>query len=78
MGDETTEEEQAMNRIWILIDALRDKSVRQWLFGRSNDEDVSRLEAVWCRLNGHAGVVYFNIGGLEPDMHCKRCGDYLG
>ncbi len=32
-----------------------------------------------CERGGHApGVVWFNSGGLEPDMHCKRCGRDLG
>ena len=32
-----------------------------------------------CRRKGHpCGPWYHNIGGLEPDMHCKHCGDYLG
>lgn len=35
-------------------------------------------EIVWCRLRGHPGIVYFNPGGLEPDTHCKRCGEDIG
>lgn len=36
-------------------------------------------EAVWCRWRNHpAGVVWYNPNGLEPDMHCKFCGDDLG
>jgi hypothetical protein len=32
-----------------------------------------------CRLKGHpCGEVFYNVGGLEPDMHCKGCGDDLG
>lgn len=32
-----------------------------------------------CRWRGHpAGVWWFNVGGLEPDMHCKGCGEDLG
>jgi hypothetical protein len=34
---------------------------------------------VLCRIGGHrAGVVYYNAGGSEPDMHCKNCGEDLG
>lgn len=38
------------------------------------------LRAFWCRNKGHnkCGVVWYNIGGCEPDMHCKNCGDDLG
>lgn len=33
---------------------------------------------VWCRLRGHpAGVIWFNPGALEPDNHCKNCGDEI-
>ncbi len=32
-----------------------------------------------CRMKGHpAGVVWYNSDGLEPDMHCRNCGDDLG
>ena len=32
-----------------------------------------------CRIKGHPyGVVYYNPSGLEPDMHCKNCGEDLG
>lgn len=35
--------------------------------------------AFWCRMKGHPeGTVWFNPGALEPDMHCKNCGDDLG
>ncbi len=35
--------------------------------------------AFWCRLRGHpAGEVFFNVGGLEPNTHCRNCGDDLG
>lgn len=34
---------------------------------------------VWCRMNGHPhGVVWYTVYGLEPDMHCKDCGENLG
>lgn len=32
----------------------------------------------WCRARGHPGVFWYNPGGLEPDMHCRRCGEDLG
>lgn len=32
-----------------------------------------------CRYQGHTkGVIWYNTGGLEPNMHCVRCGDDLG
>jgi hypothetical protein len=32
-----------------------------------------------CRLRGHPrGVVWYNVGGSEPDMRCRDCGEYLG
>ena len=34
----------------------------------------------WCRLGNHKdGPILYNFdGGLEPDMHCINCDDYLG
>jgi hypothetical protein len=33
----------------------------------------------WCRALGHPnGVVWFRSYGLEPDMHCRDCGEDLG
>lgn len=31
-----------------------------------------------CGRRGHTDVVWYNPGGTEPDMHCKRCGKDLG
>jgi hypothetical protein len=37
------------------------------------------FRALVCRGKGHPdGVIWYNPGGLEPDMHCKNCGDDLG
>lgn len=49
---------------------------------RNRDGAIGRLRDWWtsilCRLKGHPyGVVWFNVGGYEPDMHCKNCGDDL-
>ena len=34
---------------------------------------------VLCEMQGHPpGVVWYNAGGYEPDMRCKRCGKDLG
>ena len=41
--------------------------------------DVHLAQVIWCRLRNHpAGVVWYNAGGTEPDMHCRHCGDDLG
>lgn len=32
-----------------------------------------------CRINNHkCGVVWYNLYGNEPDMHCRNCGEDLG
>jgi len=37
------------------------------------------IRKLLCRRKGHpCGVVWYNPGGLEPDMHCRNCGDNLG
>ena len=41
--------------------------------------DLGWLGTILCRIRNHpAGVWWFNPNGLEPDMHCKNCGDDLG
>lgn len=41
--------------------------------------DSNIFKSVVCRLQKHkCGVVWYNIGGVEPDMHCKNCGEDLG
>lgn len=43
----------------------------------NDDEWLPRVW--WCRMRGHPyGVVWYNPGGMEPDMRCKNCGDDLG
>ena len=33
----------------------------------------------WCRIRNHnCGVVWHNVAGVEPDMHCRKCGEDLG
>lgn len=40
---------------------------------------VSRWTAFWCRVHGHPrGPIFYNAGGLEPNPHCKDCGDIIG
>jgi hypothetical protein len=44
----------------------RRKNLRSW------------LRAVRCRMRGHpCGPIYHNPGGLEPNNHCKHCGDEI-
>jgi len=40
---------------------------------------VTRLGQWVCERTAHApGVVWYNVGGDEPDMRCKRCGKDIG
>lgn len=40
---------------------------------------VERFKIIKCRMRGHkCGVIWHNLYGYEPDMHCKNCGDNLG
>jgi hypothetical protein len=68
--------------------ALRDKTLMmtRWIYlewwryllmpARRGD---SWWIAVRCRMKGHPnGVVWYNTGALEPNMHCQDCGDDLG
>ncbi len=42
------------------------------------NRDVSWIRTVLCRWRGHpCGVWWYNVGGFEPDMRCKNCGDDL-
>jgi hypothetical protein len=55
----------------------------QYIFGpiRRSQRICDRwwwVRVPWCRAKGHERVVWFNPGGLEPDMHCQNCGDDLG
>lgn len=35
--------------------------------------------AIRCRASGHkCGPIWHNPGGLEPNMRCINCGDYIG
>lgn len=52
----------------------------QYLFGSPNDKDYCNwFTRILCRMKGHPfGVKWYNVNGLEPDMHCKNCNDDLG
>ena len=46
---------------------------------RADTDYGSYFQRCRCRAQNHrAGVYWFNAGGLEPDMHCKGCGEDLG
>lgn len=47
---------------------------------KADKEDCESYWRRWkCRFGGHkCGVVWYNPGGFEPDMHCKNCGEDLG
>ena len=53
-----------------------------YLFGRpawNRHYEWPGWRMIWCRSRGHpSGVVYMNPGGLEPDLHCRNCGEDLG
>lgn len=39
---------------------------------------TEKVGIIWCRIRMHPnGPVWFTPGGLEPDMHCKDCGEGL-
>ena len=51
----------------------------EYLLERRGDPSVPWWRVICCRWRGHpAGVIWYNSGGLEPDMTCKECGDDLG
>jgi hypothetical protein len=51
----------------------------KYLFSKKSYSDISWFTVIKCRLDNHpCGVVWYNPNGLEPDMHCKNCGDDLG
>lgn len=53
----------------------------KYLFEKRSDYygDVGLIKTIICRMRNHPkGVVWYNPRGLEPDMHCKYCGDDLG
>ena len=40
---------------------------------------VNWLSRCKCRAQGHlCGVYFYNVGGFEPDMRCKGCGEDIG
>lgn len=54
-----------------------------WGYLLSKPADGWSLVNLWtsfnCRRRSHpAGPIYFNAGGLEPNMTCRGCGDDIG
>ena len=50
-----------------------------WLASELRDyKPMDRLHRWLCEMNGHGSVVFYKPYGLEPDMHCRRCGEDLG
>jgi len=46
----------------------------QYLF-----EKPFTIRKIFCRIKGHPnGPVWYNPEGLEPNMCCRDCSDYLG
>ena len=41
-------------------------------------KDNTGIDNIICRAKGHEGIVFYNPSGLEPDYHCKNCGEFLG
>ena len=61
---------------WRYLLAPPSHYARGW---RSDNRLVDWFYRIRCRLRGHPeGTVYYNPGALEPDTHCKGCGDDLG
>ena len=56
-----------------------DKYFWKYLLGKADDPKYcSKWHRFWCRAAGHpTGPWYHNMGGYEPDMSCKECGDEL-
>lgn len=44
-----------------------------WWFG-----EEGRIERILCRARGHAGEIFYNVMGDEPDHRCSRCLEDLG
>lgn len=63
---------------WALL--WGDVELLRYIFQKPNhDMEISWWTAIVCRVRGHpAGVVWYNSGRDEPDMHCRNCYDDLG
>jgi len=52
----------------------------KYLLEKSRDPHyTTRWNRFKCRVEHHPeGVWWYNVGGTEPNMRCKTCGDDLG
>lgn len=62
-----------LQRVWVNMN----KFTRVYYRVRYGWHDWSWLTKLICKTIGHDDVVWYS-NGLEPDMHCKRCGEDLG
>ena len=50
-----------------------------WKYLLTDSGDIGIIRTAFCRAMKHpAGVWWYNPNDIEPDMHCKNCGDDLG
>ena len=75
-----------LNRLITLVYWLTDTEPWQYYFGPPHADTPhpwtylgnrvqTYLKTVRCRLRGHAGQVFYNPGGFEPDESCRNCGE---
>lgn len=51
---------------------------RDWRWSWWISHQLAYLFRCQCRARNHPyGVGWYNVGGLEPDMHCQGCGEDL-
>jgi hypothetical protein len=51
---------------------------KRYLLHKPRPQETPWPKLIICRWRGHKdGVIWTNITGLEPDMHCKNCGEDL-
>jgi hypothetical protein len=69
-------------RLWISNNIPYRFYPRYWAYilgKRDEGNDTPWLEVVKCRWLGHPqGEVFYNVNGLEPDHHCRDCGEEIG
>lgn len=67
-----------MHLFWSLYAFFVSKEFRDWVLSKPNG-DIGKLRTYLCRLRAHPdGIIYWYMGGLEPDYHCRNCNDDLG
>lgn len=54
-------------------------TIKWWKYLFETPRYAGILKTAICRAKGHpAGVWWYDLNDIEPDMHCKNCGDDLG